>query len=145
MKLPLMPKYRCKRPQSLRYSCCIRKNIENVRRNHHDICPLSIRVGIHPTLFGCLPLQYVCVIFFINYKELPMRHAITAVYENGVFIPRSKVTLPEHTTVKIPIPALSTKKMPRKSPAVLFDLAPGGTTTDGSINHDAYLYGEAPR
>jgi predicted DNA-binding antitoxin AbrB/MazE fold protein len=73
-----------------------------------------------------------------------MPQAITAVYENGVFIPRTTVTLPEHTTVKISISALPTQKKTRKSPAVLFDLAPGGATTDGSVNHDAYLYGEAP-
>ena len=70
--------------------------------------------------------------------------AITAVYENGVFIPRSRVTLPEHTTVKISISALPAKKKTRKSPAVLFDLAPGGSNADISVNHDAYLYGEAP-
>ena len=35
-----------------------------------------------------------------------MRQAITAVYENGMFIPTTKVDLPEHTTVKISIPSV---------------------------------------
>ena len=73
-----------------------------------------------------------------------MPHAITAVYENGVFIPRTRVTIPEHTTVKLTFTATPTPKKTLKSPAVLFDLAPGGTHTDVSVNHDAYLYGEAP-
>lgn len=73
-----------------------------------------------------------------------MPQAITAVYENGVFIPRTRVTLSEHTTVKISITTVPARKKTRKSPAVLFDLAPGGFTTDVSVNHDAYLYGEAP-
>ncbi|MFZ4859180.1 MAG: antitoxin family protein, partial [Desulfuromonadaceae bacterium] len=43
-----------------------------------------------------------------------MRQAITAVYENGMFIPTTKVDLPEHTTVMTAIAekvsALATEK-----------------------------------
>lgn len=73
-----------------------------------------------------------------------MPQAITAVYENGVFIPRTRVTIPEHTTVKLSFTATTTKKLKRSSPEALFDLAPGGTNTDVSVNHDTYLYDEAP-
>ncbi|MCX5900243.1 MAG: antitoxin family protein [Proteobacteria bacterium] len=33
-----------------------------------------------------------------------MAHAITAIFEKGVFIPQTKVDLPEHATVKVVIP-----------------------------------------
>ena len=42
-----------------------------------------------------------------------MRQAITAVYENGIFIPTTKVNLPEHTTVKISIPSVVSRKKNR--------------------------------
>jgi predicted DNA-binding antitoxin AbrB/MazE fold protein len=74
-----------------------------------------------------------------------MPQAITAVYENGVFIPKSKVCLPEHTTVKISIPAVSSRKKKPVSIEAFFDIAAGGAETDISVNHDAYLYGETPR
>jgi predicted DNA-binding antitoxin AbrB/MazE fold protein len=73
-----------------------------------------------------------------------MPQAITAVYENGVFIPRTKVVLPEHTTVKISIPDVPSRKRKKGSIEALFDLAPGGTETDVAVNHDIYLYGKAP-
>ena len=40
-----------------------------------------------------------------------MPNTITAVYENGVFVPQTPVHLPEHATVKISLPRL-TKKCP---------------------------------
>lgn len=40
-----------------------------------------------------------------------MPNTITAVYENGVFVPQTPVHLPEHATVKISLPRL-TKKSP---------------------------------
>lgn len=33
-----------------------------------------------------------------------MPHTITATFENGVFIPHSKIDLPEHATVKVVVP-----------------------------------------
>lgn len=73
-----------------------------------------------------------------------MSQAITAVYENGVFAPRTRVIIPEHTTVRISIPDTHSRKKKSVSPEALFDLAPGGADTDVSVNHDKYLYGEAP-
>ena len=73
-----------------------------------------------------------------------MPQAITAVYENGVFIPRTRVTIPEHTTVKLSFSATPAKKRKRSSPEALFDLAAGGADTDVSVNHDTYLYYEVP-
>lgn len=69
-----------------------------------------------------------------------MPQAITAVYENGVFVPRTRVVIPEHTTVKIFIPDTHPRKKKSVSPEALFDLAPGGEATDVSVNHDTYLY-----
>lgn len=74
-----------------------------------------------------------------------MPQAITAIYENGVFIPKGKVHLPEHTTVKISVPTVSPRKKKPVSIEALFDIAAGGTETDISVNHDKYLYGESPR
>lgn len=68
-----------------------------------------------------------------------MRQAITAVYENGMFIPTTKVDLPEHTTVKISIPSVVSRKKTGGSLEGIFDLAPGCADTDISVNHDAYL------
>jgi predicted DNA-binding antitoxin AbrB/MazE fold protein len=72
------------------------------------------------------------------------RQAITAVYENGMFIPTTKVDLPEHTTVKVSIPSVVSRIKTGGSLECIFDLAPGCAETDISVNHDAYLYGEAP-
>lgn len=72
-----------------------------------------------------------------------MSQAITAVYENGVFVPRTSVIIPEHTTVKISIPDIPARKRKSWNPEALFDLAPGGAETDISVNHDEYLYGKA--
>jgi predicted DNA-binding antitoxin AbrB/MazE fold protein len=74
-----------------------------------------------------------------------MSQAIIAVYENGVFVPSTKVVLPEHTAVKVSIPVMTPRKKKSGSLEALFDIAKGGTETDISVNHDAYLYGEAPR
>ena len=73
-----------------------------------------------------------------------MRQAITVVYENGIFIPTTKVALPEHTTVKVSIPSVLSRKKTGGSLEAIFDLAPGCADTDISVNHDAYLYGKAP-
>jgi predicted DNA-binding antitoxin AbrB/MazE fold protein len=67
-----------------------------------------------------------------------MRQAITAVYENGVFVPSTKIVLPEHTAVKVSIPVLTSRKKKGGSLEALFDIAKGGVETDISINHDAY-------
>ena len=73
-----------------------------------------------------------------------MPQAITAVYENGVFIPLTKVVLPDHTPVTISIPNALLKKTKKNNIKALFDIAPGGTETDISVNHDKYLYSEPP-
>lgn len=39
-----------------------------------------------------------------------MPQAITAVYENGVFIPQTPVNLPQHTAVIISLPSVSRAK-----------------------------------
>jgi predicted DNA-binding antitoxin AbrB/MazE fold protein len=74
-----------------------------------------------------------------------MPQAITVVYENGVFIPKGKINLPEHTTVRISIPTVSSRKKKPASIEALFDIATGGPEADVSVNHDTYLYGETHR
>jgi len=64
-----------------------------------------------------------------------MRQAITAVYENGVFVPSMKIVLPEHTAVKVSIPAMTSRNKKSGSLEALFDIAKGGTETDISVNH----------
>lgn len=49
VKLPLMPEYRGKRPQSFGHSGCIRKNIENVGRDYHHIGSLCISFSRNTT------------------------------------------------------------------------------------------------
>lgn len=39
-----------------------------------------------------------------------MPHTITAVYEHGVFVPQTPVSLPEHATVKVSLPGSRRKK-----------------------------------
>jgi predicted DNA-binding antitoxin AbrB/MazE fold protein len=39
-----------------------------------------------------------------------MPQTITATYEEGVFVPRVPVNLPEHTEVKLLLPKLATKR-----------------------------------
>lgn len=39
-----------------------------------------------------------------------MSHTITAIYEQGVFVPQTPVNLPEHATVKIMLPDSAEKK-----------------------------------
>ncbi len=72
------------------------------------------------------------------------RQAITAVYENGMFIPTTKVDLPEHTTVKVSIPSVVSRIKTSGSLECIFDLAPGCKDTDLSTRHDEYLYGDNP-
>ena len=48
-----------------------------------------------------------------------MPQAITAVYENGVFIPQSPVNLPQHTAVIISLPAASRSKTGQRFSALL--------------------------
>jgi predicted DNA-binding antitoxin AbrB/MazE fold protein len=70
-----------------------------------------------------------------------MSHTITAIFENGVFVPKSKVDLPERTTVKVSIPAAPSRKRKGCALEALFDIAAECTDTDLSVNHDKYLYG----
>ncbi|ACD95786.1 antitoxin family protein [Trichlorobacter lovleyi] len=48
-----------------------------------------------------------------------MPQAITAVYENGVFIPQTPVNLPQHTAVIISLPAVSHSKSGKRFSALL--------------------------
>jgi len=41
---------------------------------------------------------------YFGAKEMFMAQTITAVFEKGVFIPQTKVELPEHARVKVVIP-----------------------------------------
>jgi len=43
-----------------------------------------------------------------------MPNTITAVYENGVFVPLTPVQLPEHATVKISLPGLTKKRLSQR-------------------------------
>jgi predicted DNA-binding antitoxin AbrB/MazE fold protein len=43
-----------------------------------------------------------------------MPQTITAVYENGVFIPRMPVHLPQHTTVTISLPVANAKTVKQR-------------------------------
>jgi predicted DNA-binding antitoxin AbrB/MazE fold protein len=79
-----------------------------------------------------------------NKKGDTMTQTITAIYENGVFTPRTRIALPEHTKVKMLISTIPSRSKKSGSVEALFDIATGGTETDVSVNHDKYLYGEAP-
>jgi len=48
-----------------------------------------------------------------------MPQAITAVYENGVFIPQMPVDLPQHTAVIISLPTVSRSKTGQRFSALL--------------------------
>lgn len=72
-----------------------------------------------------------------------MPQAINSVYENWVFIPLTKVVLPDHTPVTISTPDILLKKAKKQIIKALFDIAPGGAETDVSVNHDKYLYSES--
>ena len=48
-----------------------------------------------------------------------MAQAITAIYENGIFIPQEAVRLPEHAKVKIMLPSHSKKTAPQRFTALI--------------------------
>ena len=48
-----------------------------------------------------------------------MAHAITAIYENGIFIPQVAVNLPEHAMVKVMLPASHAKKESQRFSALI--------------------------
>jgi len=72
-----------------------------------------------------------------------MSKIIDAVFENGVFKPLKKVSIPEHKKLKIFIAnqseAATRKKCSLKG---IMDIAKDCSDTDLSTHHDKYLYGE---
>jgi predicted DNA-binding antitoxin AbrB/MazE fold protein len=81
----------------------------------------------------------------INAKEIIMSIAIEAVWESGVFTPKTRPDLPEKATVKLIVEEASSANL-KGWAAIdrLIGLAndTGAPLKDVSENHDEYLYGE---
>lgn len=76
-----------------------------------------------------------------------MVQTLEAVYENGVFKPLQKIKLPEHEHFTLKIihkeeDDIEMRKVVEKQKKALKKLIGIGASglTDGSINHDKYLY-----
>jgi len=76
-----------------------------------------------------------------------MTKTVNAIYEDGVFKPVKKVQLPEHERFRLTISPLEegeseikkTVTMQKRALKKLIGIGSSGSS-DGSVNHDKYLY-----
>jgi predicted DNA-binding antitoxin AbrB/MazE fold protein len=76
-----------------------------------------------------------------------MTKTVNAIYEDGVFKPVKKIRLPEHEQFRLSISPIEEEKdlikktvaMQKRALKKLIGMGRSGSS-DGSVNHDKYLY-----